>query len=52
VVTAKCHGNACTLNKWMAGILPDVSLLMEQMAGALSTLEALDTQLAAWKRAN
>jgi hypothetical protein len=36
----------------MAGILLDVSLLMEQMAGVLSTLEAQDTQLAAWKRAS
>jgi hypothetical protein len=44
--------NVCTLNKWMAGILPDVFLLMEQMAGVLSTLKAQDTQLAAWKRAN
>jgi hypothetical protein len=36
----------------MARILPGVFLLTEQMAGVLSTLEAQDTQLASWKRAN
>jgi hypothetical protein len=52
MTTENCHDNVHTLNKWMVEILPDVFLLMEQMAGVLSTLEAQDTQLASWKRVN
>jgi len=46
LITAKWHANICTLNKWMARILPGVFPLMEQMAKVPSTLEAQDTQLA------
>jgi len=46
VIRAKWHANICTLNKWMARILPGVFPLMEQTAKVPSTLEAQDTQLA------
>jgi hypothetical protein len=46
LITATRYANICTLNKWMARILPGVFPLMEQMAKVLSTLEARDTQLA------